>query len=121
VKEIPEHPEHINANCPICGTQLVLLDVLRDPYIKAADIWTDEWVCPAHTEEGVHMDWPPEEIERLKQLAEVTEATAEVADFTPEGGMRIMATPEVFETLMTNPDFPLEEMLDIFREMRPES
>jgi hypothetical protein len=59
-------PYYIDPNCPICGTALVLLDTLDG--IGDLPIWYDEWICPNHVLEGVHMDWPAEKIEELRSM-----------------------------------------------------
>lgn len=58
-------PYYIEPNCSTCGTALVLLDVLEK---SSGLVWHDEWVCPNHFGEGVHMDWPPEEFEKFRKV-----------------------------------------------------
>jgi len=57
-------PRHIDPNCPECGAELVLSDLLDDP--DAEEVFEDKWACPkCYDGHGVYMDWPQEQIDEL--------------------------------------------------------
>jgi hypothetical protein len=58
-------PYYISPNCPTCGTPLVLWDRLNERSPLADDqVWYDEWSCP-RCRDGIWLDWPAAERERL--------------------------------------------------------
>ena len=61
-------PYYISPHCPKCGTPLVLADLLENPGAPEEEIWHDEFICPA-CNDGIFMDWPEKEYERLKEVA----------------------------------------------------
>lgn len=74
-------PYYRESTCDECGEDLVLEDSLSDEQRKKSDalsdpeyhddthIWHDAWVCPSCLD-GVYMDWPEEEYEKLKERTE---------------------------------------------------
>lgn len=75
-----DKPFFIDDDCDECGETLVLGDVLEGN----EQIWYDEWVCPK-CQNGIFMDWPPEEVARLTAAAEGDQVTvAEMLEGAPE-------------------------------------
>lgn len=56
-------PYYIDSDCPECGTELV-----QDTE-AVLEGWYDEWLCP-ECDDGVHMDWPDAEREKLDERVE---------------------------------------------------
>lgn len=70
-------PRYINQNCPVCGKELVLADLLDNPDADPEEVWYDEWACPNCYDGGsVWIDFEPEYQEELeRRLKEVSEGT----------------------------------------------
>lgn len=60
-------PFYINPNCPECGTELVLSNLLHNS--SENEIWYDEFMCPVCKDE-IYLDWPEEEFISLKKEIE---------------------------------------------------
>lgn len=59
-------PYYIDADCPECGTALVLYDEHHETGSSDETVWHDEWVCPS-CEDGLHVDWPDGMFARLTE------------------------------------------------------
>lgn len=59
-------PYYISPNCPVCGTALVLSDVLENPKGPKDEIWHDEWEC-SKCRDGVYMDWPEDYKKKVEE------------------------------------------------------
>lgn len=55
-------PYYIDSECD-CGAELVLH---RAEELAESQWWHDEWVCP-ECDDGIHMDWPEKEYDRLRK------------------------------------------------------
>lgn len=60
-------PYYIDSECPDCGTELRQVEEARERG------WHDEWECP-NCLDGIHMDWPESELERLQERAKQSES-----------------------------------------------
>lgn len=54
-------PYYIETDCPDCGEELILNDIL----VESHEIWHDEWICP-DCQDGLYLD-RPEETSDMKQ------------------------------------------------------
>lgn len=73
-------PRYLDPNCPVCGTPLVLADLLDDPDTDPEEVWNDEWACPkCYDGDGVWIDFEPEEKGELdRRIKEVEEEKVEM-------------------------------------------
>ncbi|WP_258359441.1 hypothetical protein [Moorella sulfitireducens (nom. illeg.)] len=62
-------PFYIDPTCPKCGTPLVLVDLLDDPYKPLENVWHDEFICPV-CRDYIYLDWPKSERAALNEEQE---------------------------------------------------
>lgn len=113
-------PYYIDPHCEECGADLVLADLFDDPNTPPENIWYDDWRCPK-CNDGNYLDWPREMIEALRGRAFESEIgekqDVELADFTSEGGFKILIHPDALKDI-EGMDVPMDEILERFREMK---
>jgi len=70
-------PYYIDPNCPVCGTQLELMDlVFPDPAVTPEGYWHDEFACRKCADGLCYMDLPPKEQAELEAAFADAEASA---------------------------------------------
>ncbi|NPV28428.1 MAG: hypothetical protein HPY58_01990 [Firmicutes bacterium] len=59
-------PFYIDPFCPVCGTPLVLADLLDNPNAEESETWHDEFICPV-CRDCIYLDWPESERATLSE------------------------------------------------------
>ncbi len=69
-------PKYLNPDCDQCQKPLQLLSLVEDPNCSEEDLWLDEFWC-INCQDGIHMDWPQDQIDAFKADVQYYEAHSE--------------------------------------------